>query len=119
MFNFNEFSMKEYMSNEITAVLACGIYHLEFGSLLQVHKAHPEWDISPMFSLASPNGYYASNGLMGEYVFVPYCAKSASVAVELMDWALYNKENYMENIILHIYTISCCIYSKHYRCCSS
>lgn len=95
MFNFNEFGMKEYMTNQITGAIAAGIYHLEFGSLLEANKAHPEWDIQPCMPLTSTEGKYASTGLMGEYLFVPYCAKSAGVAVELVDWALYNKENYM------------------------
>ena len=95
LFNFNEFGMNSYVSNQITAAVACGIYSLEFGSLLTVNKAHPEWDISPLLPITKTGGKYASKGLMGEYLFVPYCAKSAGVAVDIVDWMLFNEENYM------------------------
>lgn len=93
MFNFNEFSMSTNFTNQITAAVACGIYHLEFGSLLSVDKAHEEWDLTPIMPIAKSK--YYTEGLMGEYVFVPYCAKSAGVAVDLLNWALYDEDNYM------------------------
>ena len=95
LFSFNEFGMNSYISNQITAAVACGIYSLEFGSLNTVNKAHPEWEISPLLPIKNTDGKYASQGLMGEYLFVPYCAKSAGVAVDLIDWMLFNEENYM------------------------
>ena len=55
MFNFNEFAMKEYMTNEITGAIAAGIYHLEFGSLLNVNTAHPEWKLTPAMPVAFCN----------------------------------------------------------------
>lgn len=91
IFNFSEFAMTN-VSNEITAAVACGIYHLEFGTLKSINDAHPNWNITPIMPMTK-NKYY-SDGLMGEYVFVPFCAKSAGVAVDLINWSLYDEENY-------------------------
>ncbi len=95
IYNFNEFSMSNYVTSQITGAVVTGIYHLEFGSLLNVNKAHPEWAFTPALPVPTAEGKYASPGMMGEYLFVPYSAKSAGVAVEFMDWAIYNKDNYM------------------------
>ena len=95
LFNFNEFGMNTYMSNQVTSAVSCGIYHLEFGSLLSVNKAHPEWNITPIMPLATEDGKYASTGIMGEFLFVPYSARSAGVVMDLLNWHLFNEENYM------------------------
>ena len=95
VFNFNEFGCNTTLSNQVTAAIASGIYLLEFGALRSVEKTHKEWEITSFLPVASPSGSYRSDGLMGEFMFVPYSAKSAGVAVELMNWMLYNKENYM------------------------
>lgn len=109
IFSFGEFNMGTYMTNQITAVTLSGIYHLEFGSLLSVNTSHPEWKMGMQFPVIGSEGRYVSTGLMGEFVFVPYCAKSAGVVIDLINWSLFNKENYMllGNGILDLtYTVS-------------
>ena len=79
-----------------TAMGASGIWDLEFGGSRATAAAHPEWKITGIFPLTTADGLYRSpTGLVSEYLFTPFSSKSTGVVIDLMNWSLFNEENYM------------------------
>ncbi|MDR1093982.1 MAG: hypothetical protein LBL66_07535 [Clostridiales bacterium] len=98
LYNFNDATAANMLTNETAAVIGGNVFAVEYGSLNAMSKTPAyKLDCIPIFfdEYAALNRKMPTASLSNTYVWFPYTAQSIGAAVKYLEWALCtSQENY-------------------------